>query len=167
MLKRSCPRSSTSRVAGKGILSPGCLPPSRCRDKCRHATVRAPRFRQSPAVRSARPGRSRFCAAAYSAVGPACLRGNRRGIRTQPAGTRKPRPRPRSQSGIPALGIRHLLHKMSIRVSQELARVLKIETRIGGLNAEEETVAAGEGESFDVKHRVKGHGEAIQSQHSE
>src|SRR5579872_4151180 len=62
--------------------------------------------------------------------------------------------------------MRHLRHTARIQALQERAHARQIELGIRRLDAQEEAVAGGEGESRRIKQRVDWHGQAIQRQHS-
>src|SRR5262249_55986695 len=63
--------------------------------------------------------------------------------------------------------VRNGRHLSRLQRFQEPARLLEIELRIAGLDAEEEAVAAGEREPGHVEHRVIGHRQPVQREHAE
>src|ERR1035437_3873245 len=75
-------------------------------------------------------------------------------------------PRP-SGSDATAFLVRNFRYLPGLQRLQELARFLPIEERIGGFDAQEETVAAGQCEARHVERRVVGHGQAAQTKHAE
>src|SRR5450759_3125955 len=63
--------------------------------------------------------------------------------------------------------VRNFRYLPGLQRLQELARFVSIEERIGGFDAQEETVAASLCEARHVERRVVGHGQAAQTKHAE
>src|SRR5688572_17843745 len=50
---------------------------------------------------------------------------------------------------------------------EKTARLVELELRIASFDAQKETITAGERETRHVEHRMIGHGEAVQRQHTQ
>src|ERR1017187_3035845 len=63
--------------------------------------------------------------------------------------------------------VRNFRYLPGLQRLQELARAVAVEERIGGFDAQEETVAAGQRESRHIKSRVIGHRQAAEAEQAE
>src|ERR1017187_9688434 len=70
-------------------------------------------------------------------------------------------------SGLPAFLMRNFRYLPGLQRFQELARLLAIEERIDGFDAQEETIATSLCEARHVERGVIGHGQAAQAEHTQ
>ena len=128
----------------------------------RRSDVRAPRCLRSAGARSGRRRRNRLGRSGMY-FGWSCM------------SCRQPAPARAASSQQPAHACEHLdpmlvrnfRHLPRLQSLQKLARLLAIEQRVGGFDAQEETVARCQRESRHVEHRMVRHGQPAQRQQSQ